>query len=487
MIRHSGALMSTIRRITKNLSVLFLSQILTYTLGFFTLMYTARYLGVDGFGTLSFALAFTGIFSVLMDLGLNTLTIREVARNKSLAKEYIANITLIKIILGLITISLILVIVTLLGYNQETIQVVIYIAIYNIFTAFSQMFYSVFQAHEKMEYQSLGNILNSILLLVGVFIAITYGFNIYQFSSIYTFVGMLVLVYALLVFSRRFSLPTIKLDLKLWKSLIKESWPFAVTGISINLYLWIDTIILSVIKGSEAVGLYNASYRLILVLLFIPIIFNNTLFPLMSQYYISSKKSLKYTFDKLFKIMIVIGFPIGVGTLLIADKVIMIIYGSQFAGSVIALQILIWSTFLIFARSPFERLLESSNKQLSVTKIFIFGAIFNSILNIIFIPQFSYVGAAVITVLTDILVLLLLIFVVRESTGIIISKNTKISLLKIILASFIMGLIIDQISFLNLFSIIVIGTIIYLFLLLLLKIFDSNELLIIKSIFRRRN
>ena len=143
-------------------------------------------------------------------------------------------------------------------------------------------------------------------------------------------------------------------------NLILEAWPFAITGISINLYLWIDTIILSLIKGPDAVGLYNASYRFISVLLFIPIVFNNVVFPLMSQYHISSKVSLKFTFEKLFKIMVLIAVPIGVGTVFIANKIIILIYGDQFMGAVISLQILIWSTVLIFTRSPLERLLESS-------------------------------------------------------------------------------------------------------------------------------
>ena len=92
--------MNTIQRVTKNISVLFVSQMLSYILGFFTLVYTARYLGVEGFGTLSFALALTGIFAVTMDLGLSTLIIREVSRDKSITKDYVANITTIKILLA---------------------------------------------------------------------------------------------------------------------------------------------------------------------------------------------------------------------------------------------------------------------------------------------------------------------------------------------------------------------------------------------------
>lgn len=478
--------MNTIQRVTKNVSVLFISQILNYVLGFFTLMFTARYLGVDGFGTLSFALAFTGIMSVCMDMGLNTLTIREVARDKSLMKEYIANTTLIKLILTFFTFFIIFLIINILGYNQQTIQVIYFITAYTALSAFSQLFYAVFQANEEMEYKSLGSILTSFLLFLGVLVVIYNNFNITQLSAMYTIVGACILTYTFIIFSWKFYLPKLKFNKEKWKSLLKESWPFAITGISINLYLWIDTIILSLMQGPEAVGLYNASYKLILVLLFIPGVFNDAIFPIMSQYYISSKEDLKTTFEKLFKIMMLIAIPMGVGTVIIANKVIILIYGENFIGAVIALQILIWSTVLIFARSPFERLLESSDRQRVVSKIFMIGVFFNVILNLIVIPHYSYIGAGIITVLTDTLVLGLLLFVTRK-LEIFDLKKTQISLLKIIFVSVVMGIIINYLLNLNLFLLISLGTIIYIMGLILLKIFDDDEILMMKSIFKRRN
>lgn len=476
--------MNTIQRITKNVGVLFISQMLSYVMGFFTMMYSARYLGVEGFGTLSLALAFTGIFSVCMDLGLSTLTIREVARDKGIAKDYVTNITFIKIILALITFVLIFIIVHILGYDSQTMQVVYIIAVYTLFTTFSQLFYAVFQAHEKMEYQAIGTILSSTLLFIGVFVAIALQLDIVKFSLIYVVSGASILFYVICIYSKKFSLPKMNFNIDQWKSLIKEAWPFAITGISTNIYTWVDTVILSVIQGAAAVGLYNASYKLVLVFIFIPIIFNNAIFPLMSQYYISSKESLSLTFEKLLKIMMLIALPMGVGTVLISKKVIMLIYGTQFLGAVLSMQILIWSLVLIFARSPFERLLESTNRQLVITKVFIIGVIFNILLNLIVIPKYSYIGAGVVTVLTDAMVLGLLI-IATKGIGISISKNIKISLLKIIIASLVMGIILKYLLNLNVFLLIGIGLIIYFFLLLILKIFDNNEIKILKSIYKQ--
>lgn len=476
--------MNTIQRITKNVSVLFISNILSYVLAFFTLIYSARYLGVEGFGTLSLALAFTGIFSVCMDLGLYSLTIREVARDKSLADDYVANITSIKIILGIITLMLIFIIVYIIGYNQQTTLVIYIIALYTLFITFSQLFYAVFQAYEKMEYQSFGGVLSSLLLLAGVLTAIYFKFNLIQFSLIYLVTGAIILIYALIAYFHKFSLPKMAFHVTHWKDLILESWPFAITGISINIYTYIDTVLLSVIIGSDAVGLYNAAYRLVLILIFIPAVFNISVFPLMSKYYVSSKESSNLIFEKLLKIMLVAAIPLGVGTVLLAEKIVLLIYGDQYLGAVVALQILIWSIVLIFARSSFETLFQSSNRQLIVTKIFIIGVIFNIILNLIIIPKYSYVGAGIITVLTDALILGLLIFATRD-IKLSISQNNRISLIKIILASLVMGITLKYLINLNLILLTIIGIIIYVILLLLLKTFEDDEITIFKSIFRK--
>ena len=81
--------MGTTQRIAKNTGVLLLADAIGKIFMFFFVIYTARYLGVAGFGILSFALAFTGIFGIFSDLGLQQLAIREIARNKSLVERYI--------------------------------------------------------------------------------------------------------------------------------------------------------------------------------------------------------------------------------------------------------------------------------------------------------------------------------------------------------------------------------------------------------------
>lgn len=158
--------MDTAKTVGKNILVLFAAQIVSMGIGFFYLIFSARYLGPELFGLLTFALAFTGIFGLLLDLGLNNLAIREVARDKSRANEYLSNITFIKLIMGVITFGLTAVVAYSLGYSGETLAVVYLLTLSTIFVAFTASFYAIFQSFERMEYLSIGAILSGLLLLM---------------------------------------------------------------------------------------------------------------------------------------------------------------------------------------------------------------------------------------------------------------------------------------------------------------------------------
>jgi len=140
---------NTVQRIAKNTAILLVSTTISKVLGFFYVMYTARYLGAEGFCILSFALAFTGIFGVFSDSGLGSLTIREVARDKSLAKKYLNNISAMKAILMTITFALIAIVINLLGYPEQTIKVVYLISLSVVFNTFTGMFFLYFKYLKK--------------------------------------------------------------------------------------------------------------------------------------------------------------------------------------------------------------------------------------------------------------------------------------------------------------------------------------------------
>ena len=477
--------MSTTRKIARNTSILSISQIISYILIFFYTIYIARFLGADGFGILSFALAFSGIFSIFADLGLNILTVREVARNKSLAKKYLGNVLLIKLILAFLTFGLIVLFVNLLSYPQEIILVVYFISLSTIISSIFGIFYSIFQAYEKIGYQSLGQILSSLIMFFGVLLGISLGFDVIEFSLLYFISNIMILIYNIIIYFQKFSFPRMEYDKEFWKITVKESLPFGITGISGMIYTNIDSVMLSLIQGNEVVGWYNAAYRLILVLLFIPTIINTVIFPKMSQYYNSSRTSLKLMNEKYFKFMLMIGFPMAIVVTLLANKLILLIFGQEYTQSIIALQILIWTTLFTFAGASFVQLIQATNNQFVITKISGICVIVNIALNLILIPKFSYIGASIATLITEIILVGYIIWVnYNIGFGIRLDLIVK-DISKILFSCLIMGSFIWYFKSLNIFILGVLAILLYIGVLYFIRGFDNIDMRIFREIIGR--
>ncbi len=471
--------MSKARRIAKNTGVLFVAQVITYLLSFFITIYTARYLGVEGFGILSLALSLTLIFNVFTDLGLSTLAVREVARVKSLTKKYLGNFAVMKLFLAFLTFGLITITVNLIGYSKEVDIVIYLITISVILTSFSGIFNSIFQAHEQMEYQALSSIINSFLLLIGILIAIYFHLSIIIFAAVYIIASIATLIYCVIIYLWKFSLPKFEIDPHFWKLTLIAALPLSVSALFSVIGFNIDTVLLSILKGNIAVGVYTAPYKLMTALIFIPAVFTSAIYPVLSNFYVSSKESLSISYKKSFKYLIILSLPIAVGTTLLSNKIILIIYGSPFAPSIIVLQILIWTIPLIFLSYFSGTLLASINKQNLLFKLTGIGMIINIILNLIFIPKFSYVAASIITVITELFAVVISIHYLSQF---VCNINLKKLIWKPTIASIIMGLLIILCINLNLLVIILISTVVYITILIILKTFTSDEIYLVKKI-----
>ena len=474
--------MSTVRTLAKNTSVLLIANIISYLLGLFTTLYTARYLGIEGFGVLSLALSLTGIFAVFTDFGLSALTTRDVSRNKLLAKKYMGNIFIIKILLAIITFILVILVVYILGYTQSIKTIVYLITISIIFSSLTGIFNSIFQAFQKMEYISFNIILNSILMITGILTVIHYGLGIIALSSVYFISSGLVFIITFIIYSWKFFLPKIDIDLNFWKPTMNEASFFGLSSIFVVIYFYIDSVMLSVMIGNSAVGIYNAASKLIFVLLFIPGVFVTSIFPLMSQHFESSKNLLKLEYEKSVKYLFALAVFIFVYGFIFADKIILIIYGTEYNAAILTLQVLIFVVPIIFVTSLFSNILGAMNRQKTITVVAGIIALFNIILNLFLIPKYSYLGASVVTVLTEGLgFILMYIYISKYFLRISIKDN----IFKTVISGILTVLIIYYLKInINWILTAIFGVFIYLLILYLLKIITKEDIELFKKIFR---
>lgn len=413
--------MNTVQRITKNASVLLGADIIGKILSFLYLMYMARHLGAEGYGILSFALAFTGIFGIFTDLGLKLLTIREVARDKSLASKYLANIIAMKVVLVTFVFGLIALTINLLGYPRQTIEVVYLVAMFVILQTFAHTFYSIFHALEKMEYVSLGQIIFAIPMLVGVSLAIRYSFSVVGFACVYVAVSVIELGYTFALTRLKFcnaalgsAVIAIEFDWSFWKRCIREAWPMGAMAVCTVIYYRIDMVMLSLMKGETAVGLYGAAFKLSEISTIIPTMFMLSVFPVMSKYHKDSRRSFIRAYEKSIRYLLYIALPMALGVTLLARPIINVIFGNEFSGSIVALQIVIWAAASTYLTVVVGTALVTANRQMTHLKLAFGAAILNVSLNLIVIPKYGYVGASATTVATRASIVLVGIFLLNR-------------------------------------------------------------------------
>jgi len=475
--------MNTAKTIEKNIGLLLSSQVLTYIINFFYTMVTARYLGAKGFGILSFALVFTGIFNIFADLGIRKVVVRDMARSSSSVGDYFKKIVVVKVILVATIFFMIVFFINILEYPTITKNIVYILGFSVVLGSISDLFFAVFQSQQKIAYESFGQVLRISILMLGALLAISMKRSVNFFAYFYLISNTTILLYCCSIYILKYGIPNIQMDKYFLGIKVREAIPFGLIGIFEVIYHWISTVMLSIMKGDTVVGWYNAAYRLFLVTLIIPSVFNITIFPVMSYYYISSQNSLKLICVKYFKYLTIIGMLIGMGITLFSDKIILLVFGKEYKPSIIALQILIWTSVLIYINSAFIRLFESINRQVVITRICGYAALINIIFNLALIPKYSYIGSSFAIIISELLITILVILSASR-TQYRIEYSVIIShLFKVFFSAIVFGLFAFYISKLIYFPIaIILAIVIYFALLYMVKAFDKRDLSIIKSI-----
>ena len=475
--------MNTVKTIAKNTGVLGISQVVTSILGFFLLIYIARYLGEVGFGKYSFAVSFTALFSIFANLGINQFIIRELARNKNLTNEYLTNVSLIKLLLSFLAFGFIVLTINLMDYPQDTTYAVYLFGIYTILTSFALTFRSIFQAFERMEYHAVVMIIEKLILFLLVLFVLFSGYGLIELAYAYIFAGIVDVTLSFSIVLIKIAKPKPTIDFSLWKTLIIGSIPFGLNALFGVLFFKIDTVMLSVLKGDAAVGIYNAAYIPLLALGgIISQMVITALYPVMSRYFISSKDSLK-TFTVLSsKYMAIIGFPIAMGCFVLANRFITLFYVDQYSASIIAFQILALYIPIRLVSSITGTLLTSINRQKARTVSAGFSALFNIVLNAVMIPYLSYIGASIATVLSEIFLYFIFIYFINK-------HYKKLELhkhfIKPLIAALLMGVFVFYFKDFNLFLLIILAGLVYFVILVLLRTFTQEDKTIFKQVVKR--
>ena len=321
------------------------------------------------------------------------------------------------------------------------------------------------------------------MLLVFILISIFTDLGLYGITVSYIIANIIGLAYLYYTFTTHITKPKFEFDKEFCKKITLYSLPFAASGILYTIYYSIDVVMLTNIIGDYATGIYNAAYKLISILTIFYGIYTAVIFPVMSKFYKKDETMLLMSFEKSIKYLMLAIIPIAFATMIYSTDIINLIYGQEYSHATSALSILIWTVCLLFVNGACNILLNSSHKEKTVATIYGIAAITNISLNFIMIPHLSYNGAAITTVVSDLLIMALQLYVIYK-LGHKPSKKLYYDLLKIIIGSSILGIALYFLH-LNMWVALPVGIIIYFAVIYILRVFDDDDKYVMKEILNK--
>jgi len=427
------------------------------------LIYAARIFGATDYGVFTFALAFISLFLIFSDFGLPVIVTREFSREKEKKEEFHSIISL-KIVLSFGAFILILLSSFFITSDPTAQRVIFILALFSLINGFTTIFYAFFQSQQRMEYQTWAEIFQTILATgLGFFVLFNFP-SVENLSYTYLFSALVASISVLFFFHFKVFHLKISWQRTVWQKFLIMSWPLALTGLFGALYTYIDSVMMGYWGMITETGWYNAAYRIIMASLIPMGLISGSFYPVLSKFFKESKEKLQNVWNYQMEIMILLVAPLIIGGIVFASKIIDFVYGQAFSPSILAFQILIIMAGFIFLYRPFYDVMIASNQQKKVLLITLSGAIINIILNLILIPKFSLYGAAIATVTTYFLILLIYLRLTMKFTS-IKPFNLKFifTLMVAIFSGILMYFVITQplIYNLNVFLSMIIGAITY--------------------------
>jgi len=477
--------MTKVNNIAKNTSYLTIALILQKVISFTYFAFLARNLGPENLGKYYFALSFTTIFAIFIDLGFINFLTREVAKKQEAAAKLLGNILSIKLLLTFITTALVLVVINLFNHDQLTKDLVYISIICMVLDSFSTTFFATIRGFHNLKYESISSVIFQVIVLSFGLVAMELGLNLrlvlgtLALASIYNF------CYSFWVLRHRIGIRLQLLyDSELTRSIFKISLPFALFAIFQRLYTYLDSVFLSLMAGDYYVGLYQVAFKIIFALQFLPLAFTASLYPAMSTYWLSSKPQLTIAFERAMNYLIIISLPIIFGTIMLADKIVLI-FKSDYAEAVLPLQITITALFFIFVNFPIGSLLNACDRQRRNTFNMFIVMVASIGLNLILIPIFKTIGASITVLLTNFLMFVLGIVWVKKIIVYSPRKNLVV-FAKALAASLIMSLAVFILKpWINILLITGVAMLIYFSLIYLLGGFRKADILYIIASFKK--
>ncbi|MBI4599820.1 flippase [Candidatus Uhrbacteria bacterium] len=411
--------MSLARQIAYNTALQTGAKITSTLLAIVAFGLMARYLDRGGFGAYTTITAFLQFFGILVDMGLSVIAIQLISEIGQDHKKNFDNIFTIRLLSAVVIYALAPIAVLFFPYPQEIKIGVLVMAPSFFLSSLIQISTVVYQVRLSMIVPTCADITSKLFLIGGIALAARMDGGLVGVLAAILFNNAL--QWGILFFSSRaWALPRLSFDWYIWRLVYTRTWPIALSILCNVVYLRADTLILSLSKPQEDVGIYGAAFRVVEVLMTFPIMFIGlTLASFARAWSSGDMPAFSRYFQKTFDFMALTAFPLIVGTLFTGAAVMVLVAGPSFFQSGTLLMMLIVATGAIFFGSLFGHLINIINEQKKMLVGYFSVAVIAVVCYLVFIPSYGYWAAASITIATETAVALIGFFIFYKKTRVI--------------------------------------------------------------------
>jgi len=331
-----------------NSAWIFLDKVLRAILGVVVGAWVARYLGPTDFGELSYCIAFIAIFQSLSRLGLDSIVVRNIAKNLHDSHITLGTLFLLKLLSGIICwISAIVIYGVFNSFEGQGIWIMGLIGLSIIFQA-SDVVDLWFQGNAENKRTVLAKII-VFLISNGLKVALILAYAPLMYFAIVIMIESALTALAFYISYLRFpSIDKWKGSNEMAKTLLLESWPYLISGISIMVYMRIDQLMIKSMLGQHALGIFAAVIPISNLWNMIPVTICSSIAPAMERKKLEGDLIFNSSLVRLFRIFWIMSVIIILVTFISSKFVIAIMYGSAYEAASSVLKIYALTSLPVF-------------------------------------------------------------------------------------------------------------------------------------------
>ena len=397
---------STAARIAQNSFLCFLAQALDWVLRAIYIVIIARYLSQADFGFYNFAFSLCMILAALSNMGLETLLVREISRDKGKAAAYFGQALLFTLVTMALASGILLAILQMVGSSAERRAAFFLMAIGFFFRRSCQLLLSVPRAYERMEYEIIFSLFEGFGLMLLVILAISLRLGPMGVFLTFCTAYFIEFSVGLWLVSTRFARPSWRqATLQNIGKMVSTAIPMGVASLATVTNSHSGLLLLPLVASETEAGIYGAAFSFIKGLFLIPRSLQVGMLPVFSQVFLTARDSMQRLLEKMLKLILILVLAIAVPMAALARPILQLLYQDKYLAATLPLQIISATIVLLFLNFILINFLYSVDRQqivglsLALSLVVSFGAL--ALLG----PSWGSVAAALAQLLAEATVL----------------------------------------------------------------------------------